>query len=283
MPSVLNPSTACKLFADDCLVYRSITSISDKVILQQDLDALFDWGRTWGLKFNVSKCSIMHLACLRSPPVRFYTLGGEVICSVSESKYLGVVLSDNDGSSSSQWKAHIDSMVSKDSQKLGFLRRNLRGSPYKLRELAYVTLVRSSLEYCGSVWDPTVKGEAEKLERVQKRAARWARGARGIISITALLNDLGWPSLADRRRNQRLCLFYKLLNGHFNISPEEFDLKSPARETKTSHNKKLHRDYQGGTSTPRCGGSPLYELFRSGIHYPHLQLRPTPLPLSSVG
>ena len=241
LPSVLDPSTACKLFADDCLVYRSITSISDKVILQQDLDALFDWGRTWGLKFNVSKCSIMHLARLRSPPVRFYTLGGEVICSVSESKYLGVVLSDNYGSSSSQWKAHIDSMVSKASQKLGFLRRNLRGSPYKLRELAYVTLVRSSLEYCGSVWDPTVKGEAEKLERVQKRAARWARGARGIISITALLNDLGWPSLADRRRNQRLCLFYKLLNGHFNISPEEFDLKSPARVTKTSHNKKLQR------------------------------------------
>ena len=132
-------------------------------------------------------------------------------------------------------------MVSKASQKLGFLLRNLRGSPYKLRELAYVTLVRSSLEYCGSVWDPTVKGEAEKLERVQKRAARWARGARGIISITALLNDLGWPSLAERRRNQRLCLFYELLNGHFNISPEEFDLKSPARETKTSHNKKLQR------------------------------------------
>ena len=79
-----------------------------------------------------------------------------------------------------------------------------------------------------------MKGEAEKLEkRVQKRAARSSRGARGIISIIALLNDLGWPSLADWRQNQRLCLFYKLLNGHFNVSPEEFVLKSPARETKT--------------------------------------------------
>ena len=47
LPLVLDPSTACKLFGDGCLVYRSITSISDKVILQQDLDALFDWGRTW--------------------------------------------------------------------------------------------------------------------------------------------------------------------------------------------------------------------------------------------
>ena len=126
-----------------------------------------------------------------------------------------------------------------------------------------------------------MKGEAEKLERVQKRAARWARGARGIFSITALLNDLGWPSLADRRRNQRLCLFYKLLNGHFNISPEEFDLKSPARETKTSHNKKLQR------LSGRDQHSPLWRstIVRtmSGIHYPHLQLRPTLLTPSSVG
>ena len=77
--------------------------------------------------FQVSTCSLL------------YILGSEVICSVSESKYIVVVLSDNYGSCSSQWKAHIDNMVSKASQKLEFLRRNLRGSPYKLRELAYVT------------------------------------------------------------------------------------------------------------------------------------------------
>ena len=129
LPSVLDHPLHCKLFADDCLVHHSITFKSDKVILQQYFDALFDWGRTWGLKFNVSKCSIMHLACLRHPPLGFYTLGGEVTCSVSESKYLGVVLSDNYASSSSQWKAHIDSTISKASQKLGFLGRNLRGSP----------------------------------------------------------------------------------------------------------------------------------------------------------
>ena len=36
LPSVLDPSTACRLFADDCLIYRSINSISDQVILQKD-------------------------------------------------------------------------------------------------------------------------------------------------------------------------------------------------------------------------------------------------------
>ena len=41
---------------------------------------------------------------------------------------------------------------------------------------------------------------------IQNRGARWVRGARGVISVTALLRDLGWLSLADQRRNQRLCI-----------------------------------------------------------------------------
>jgi hypothetical protein len=126
-----------------------------------------------GLKFNVSKCSMLHLARTVSRPVRFYTSGGEVLGSVSEAKYLGITLSDNYGTRSSQWRA----------------RRNLKGSPYKLREMVYLSLVRSSLEYCGSIWDPTVKQEVDMVEVVQRRAARWARGAYGIISVTALLSE----------------------------------------------------------------------------------------------
>ena len=36
LPSVLSPSTCCRLFADDCLIYRSIHYMEDKVILQKD-------------------------------------------------------------------------------------------------------------------------------------------------------------------------------------------------------------------------------------------------------
>ena len=39
LPSVVDPQTAVRLFADDCLVYRSITSNSDHRQLQLDLQA----------------------------------------------------------------------------------------------------------------------------------------------------------------------------------------------------------------------------------------------------
>ena len=184
LPSVLDPSTSCRLFADDCLIYRSIKSLSDQVTLQRDLEALHDWGELWGLKFNVAKCNLMHLDRKTVSPVRFYTLGGEIISSVTEAKYLEVTLSSKYGTRSSQWKPHITEIATKAHQRLGFLRRNLGGCPYCLRELGYISPVRSLVEYSGGIWDTTTKCEADMLEVVQRR------GARGIILVTALLNEL---------------------------------------------------------------------------------------------
>ena len=72
---------------------------------------------------------------------------------------MGVTLSDKYGTRTSQWKYHILDTISKANQRLGFQHRNLKGSPYKLMETAYLAPVRSSLEYCGAIWDPSGKEE----------------------------------------------------------------------------------------------------------------------------
>ena len=56
LPSVLDPGTVCRLFADDCLLYRNIRSIADQLQLQQDLLNLEKWAANWGMKFNAKKC-----------------------------------------------------------------------------------------------------------------------------------------------------------------------------------------------------------------------------------
>ena len=56
---------------------------------------------------------------------------------------------------------------------LGFIQRNLKDSPSRLRELAYLTLVRSGLEYASVVWDPFLHREIDRLEKIQHRAARF--------------------------------------------------------------------------------------------------------------
>ena len=42
-----NINSNIRLFADDCVVYQQIDSPQDHVILQEDLNNLFDWSNTW--------------------------------------------------------------------------------------------------------------------------------------------------------------------------------------------------------------------------------------------
>ena len=61
--------------ADDCLLYREIKNNQDQIDMQRDLDALIDWGSTWGMKFNAKKCNIMRVSRSRKPLQHFYSLG----------------------------------------------------------------------------------------------------------------------------------------------------------------------------------------------------------------
>ena len=67
-----------------------------------------------------------------------------------------------------EWKAHINKITSKANSTLGFLRRNLKECPPKLRETAYLSPVRSSLEYSSAVWDPFRQKDVTKLEKIQR-------------------------------------------------------------------------------------------------------------------
>ena len=45
-----------KMFADDIKIYTQVTSFSDELSFQNDLDKLCGWAREWLLCFNIAKC-----------------------------------------------------------------------------------------------------------------------------------------------------------------------------------------------------------------------------------
>ncbi|RUS71129.1 hypothetical protein EGW08_021108 [Elysia chlorotica] len=203
----INTGAGVRLFADDCLIYRPIHSHQDQVLLQKDLSSLQTWSTTWGMNFNPSKCNVLRTRVGQRGEINyFYTLHDQILAEVDTVKYLGVWIS-NDLS----WTPHVDYVTKKGNQKLGFLRRNLRGAPTPSKSLAYTSLVRSGLEYAAPIWDPYKIKDTNKIEAIQRKAARWAKSAYSPhTSVTGLLQDLGWSGLGDRRMILRLTLLYKI-------------------------------------------------------------------------
>ena len=54
-----NIRSSVRLFADDCVLYRNINSLTDCQILQEDQNSLAQWETDWQMKFNVAKCHSM--------------------------------------------------------------------------------------------------------------------------------------------------------------------------------------------------------------------------------
>ena len=97
-----------------------------------------------------------------------YTLHDHIREGVDSAKYLGVTISED-----MQWKTHIDNIIAKASRTIGFLRCNLYNCTKEVREATYCTLVRPTLEYASAVWDPFRTTDINRLEQVQRRAARF--------------------------------------------------------------------------------------------------------------
>ena len=70
----------------------------------------------------------------------------------------------------------VSRITNNANKSLGFLRRNLKTKNTSLRENAYKAIVRPQLEYASPVWDPHTKDDIQKIESVQRRAARWVLG-----------------------------------------------------------------------------------------------------------
>ena len=164
---------------------------------------------------------------------KFYTLDGVILEHVQEAKYLGVILSED-----LKWAKHIQFITAKANSTLGLLRGNVHHCPEKLREQAFISLVHSRLEYSSTVWDPYLAQDIDKIEMVQRRGARYVKQEfHHMASVTALLKDLQWPELAERRREARLALMYKIIHGKVAIPVDDI-LKQPDKRTRPAPRSK---------------------------------------------
>ena len=90
-----------------------------------------------------------------------------------------------------------------------------------VKQSAYNTLVRPHVEYASSAWNPHTRCNIDKIEAVQRQAARFTLNFyqygpdAGLTSKIA--DDLKWLPLQHRRALTDLTNFYKIRNNLVNV------------------------------------------------------------------
>jgi hypothetical protein len=220
-----------RLFADDSLLYLAISTKDDCKRLQQDLDRMVNWTKTWQMIFNPLKCYVLKITKKKMKTVDFdYNINGQTLETVTSNPYLGAELGTN---------KHVQKVVAKGNKALGFIRRNVGSCPEEVKKQAYLALVRPHLEYASSAWNPHLQKHIQHIEMVQSRAARSIKSnySKDPDTVTTLLEQLELPPLSRRRKITRITLLHKTTHEKLAIPIPSYIIK-PTRSSRFHHPKR---------------------------------------------
>ena len=111
-------------------------------------------------------------------------------------------------------------------------------------------------DYSQTIWDPYTSGGVPKIESFQRRAVRYTLNRyHRTSSVSAMIAQLDWHTLADRRRVARLLMFYKI---HYHLITIDMPL-SPKLHLQPTRTENMlayfipssYRDYHRNSFFPR--------------------------------
>ena len=242
------------LFADDATAHthsKNVDTIENN--LQNEFGNTLLWSKDNKMQVHLTKTTCM-LAGTRqrlneSRPLTIQA-DGINIQTVSQQKILGVYIDET-----LTWNPQIDHLCSPISSKISLLRQLATYVPTQAQKLYYQGYILPLLDYGSITWGATSDANLERLEKLQKRAARIILHADFTTSSSLMFEELGWLSVFDRLKYNKAIMTYKALN---NQTPEYIsDLLKPMSEV---HSLNLRSSENGSLFVPRsksslCDGS----------------------------
>ena len=241
-----------KIFADDTKAYVPIINDTDRLNLQVTIDNLVDWSEKWLLRFNSSKCKVLHLG--KNNPCYKYTIKEGNITNTLEvtkcEKDLGV---------------HIDPLLSFDDHIIYIIKKSRGLSGLIMRIITFKTaiimiplfksLIRPILEYGNAVWSPYKKYQIQNIETIQRHYTKRIIGMKN-LDYTSRLRALKLPSLEYRRLRGDLIEMYKMTH----------NLYDPlTTNSLLTLNNSITRSNQFKLSKPRVNTKPFQKFFTNRI------------------
>lgn len=238
MIASVSQNSTIYLYADDSKLSCPVHNIRDCDALQNDLKLLFDWSKTWGLKFNVNKCQVMTVTRARIPIVYNYFIDNVGLARVNSCMDLGLNVSNT-----LNWDNHLKECIKKANRRLGLIKRILcPGVTTQVKLTAYTALVRPLLEYGSLIWSQASKNNINMLEAFQRRASKFITNNYNIGYKERLLACNLMP-LSYRREIMDIVFYYNCINGIVEFDTEIIAKKPTAcNRMQSTRSQKCDKD-----------------------------------------
>ena len=165
------------------------------------MDNLIKWSNEWQIKFNESKCCVVHIGSKNER--KEYVMNGVYLAKFAAEKDLGVLVDEN-----LSFDEHVIYVTKKANQIAGMILHNVTNRDKYIMVPLFKALVRPILEYANAVWCPFLKKDKDKVEKVQRRFTKRIKGMNE-LSYEERLKALKLPSLQYRRLRGDLIEVYK--------------------------------------------------------------------------
>lgn len=210
IPSSL--STNVLLYADDCKIFKQISSVNDSENLQTALSFVHDWCTTWRLQVNPHKSAFISFTLKKKPVSSSYSINSVNIQRVSTHKDLGVFLDEK-----LSFASHIEHVRKKSMSLLGLLFRFTDINDQRALRTFFTSLILPISDFCSPVWTMASPSTLNNLDRILSffiSIVRHRVPDFRALTRYEILNRLGLKSLRERRVQTDITFFHKILNNN---------------------------------------------------------------------
>lgn len=239
-------------FADDTTFHisgKNIDEIQSK--LQCDSNEADTWSKRNKMPINYNKTTCMTVGSrqrVRNNDQLKITVDNNIIEAVNSQKLLGIHIDEH-----LLWTPHVDYLCSIISSRISLLKQLSYYVPTSVQKIYYQGYILPLIDYGSNTWGTTYNMNIERLNKLQKRAARIILKADYTTPSTDMFQQLGWMSVDRRLKYNKAVLTYKALN---DLTPTYIsELLKPTAHTCN----RVLRSHVNGTLTVPRSNTTLYD------------------------
>ena len=265
-------------FADDTRLIKEIKNALDVDLLQSDLNASVQWTKDNNMELHTDKfeylchttgtSQLIQELPFSSQYFKYTTDDGAYITPTPIVRDLGINVV-----AGLRWSPHINIICDSARKLTSWVLSVFRDRSAKIMLPLYKCLIRSTVEYCCPLWDPTKVEDIMLLESIQRYYTS------KIVSVSTLhywdrLKQLNLISLQRRRERYSIITMYKILH---NITPNDLGIIFQTSERRGIHIRipNIHKDASMKYISQYDSSFPVRGAMLWNTLPPHITAKPT--------